>query len=772
MAAVNHGETIMSTTKRLWLGLAALLIASFGVMLWLGFELHQTAPPMPERVVSRSGHVVYTRADIEKGRQVWQSIGGQQLGSIWGHGALVAPDWSADWLHREAEAMLELDARTATGEPYSMLDGPAKAQLQAALQEEMRANTYDATTGDIVVSDARAQAISQVAAHYTSLFSNDPATRELREAYAMKEGTIPDEEHRRAMTAFFFWTSWASTTNRVDGTITYTNNWPYETLVGNTPTSSSFMWSMFSLLFLLGGIGLMSWHYAAYHGKEPLPVPPKRDPLLGLKITPSMKATAKYFWVVIALFLVQILLGATTAHYQVEGQEAYGMQIAEILPYSLTRSWHTQLAVLWIATAWLGTGLYIGPAISGHEPKFQRAGVNFLFACLLIIVIGAFAGQWFAVMQKLGLKHNFWFGHQGWEYVDIGRFWQAFLFIGLLLWLFLVGRALWPAIKRKDEMSSIVGLLFLSTVAIGLFYGAGLMWGEHTHISMVEYWRWWVVHLWVEGFFEVFAVAVISFLFVKLGLLRGKTATEAVLFATIVYLTGGVLGMFHHLYFVGTTTAGVALGAAFSALEVVPLAIIGLEAHETWSHSRATPWMARYRWPILFFLAVSFWNLIGAGLFGFLINTPIALYYMQGLNLTPLHGHTALFGVYGMLGIGLMLFCLRGLKPETLWHTGLLKGSFWCFNIGLALMALLTLLPMGVLQLQAALEKGYWFARSAEFMNRPLIDMLVWMRVPGDTIFSVGAALLAWFVFRQWIKPSRDPDYDRALAEGQADTEH
>ena len=772
MFAVHHGETIMSTTKRLWLGLAALLIASFGVMLWLGFELHQTAPPMPERVVTRSGHVVYTRADIEKGRQVWQSMGGQQLGSIWGHGALVAPDWSADWLHREAEAMLELDARATTAEPYSMLDAPTKAQLQAALQAEMRANTYDPTTGDIVISDARAQAISQVAAHYTSLFSNDPATRELREAYAMKEDTVPDEEHRRAMTAFFFWTAWAATTNRPDGTITYTNNWPYETLVGNTPTSSSFMWSMFSLLFLLGGIGLMTWHYAAYHGKEPLPVPPARDPLLGLKITPSMKATAKYFWVVIALFLVQILLGATTAHYQVEGQEAYGFKIAEILPYSLTRSWHTQLAVLWIATAWLGTGLYIGPAISGHEPKFQRAGVNFLFACLLIIVVGAFAGQWFAVMQKLGLANNFWFGHQGWEYVDIGRFWQAFLFIGLLLWLFLVGRALWPAIKRKDEMSSIVGLLFLSTVAIGLFYGAGLMWGEHTHLSMVEYWRWWVVHLWVEGFFEVFAVAVIAFLFTRLGLLQTRTATIAVLFATIVFMAGGVLGTLHHLYFSGTPTAVIALGASFSALEVVPLAYVGLEAYETWSHSRATPWMARYRWPILFFLAVSFWNLVGAGLFGFLINTPIALYYMQGLNLTPLHGHTALFGVYGMLGIGLMLFCVRGLKPEAMWHTGLLRGAFWCFNIGLGLMAVLTLLPMGVLQLQAALEHGYWFARSAEFMNRPLIDMLVWMRVPGDTIFSVGAVLLAWFVFKQWLLPVRDPDYDRALAEGQADSEY
>ena len=749
----------MSTTKKLWLGLAALLIASFSVMLWLGADLHQTAPPVPKRVVTESGHVIYTEADIKKGRQVWQSMGGMQLGSIWGHGALVAPDWSAYWLHREAVAMLELEARSITAEPYANLDEAEQARIQATLKPKFRTNTYDPATGDIVISDARAQAMSQVAAHYDSLFSNDPATAELREHYAMKNNTVPNAEHRAALNTFFWWTAWAASTDRPDDNRTYTNNWPYEPLIGNAPTSSAFMWSMFSILFMIGGIGLLGWHYAVWHGKEPKVAPPAQDPLKGLVITPSMKATAKYFWVVIALFLFQILLGATTAHYQVEGQDAYGFALAEILPYSLTRSWHTQLAVLWIATAWLATGLYIGPAISGHEPKYQRAGVNFLFVCLLIIVVGAFAGQWFSVMQKMDLKYNFWFGHQGWEYVDIGRFWQAFLFVGLILWLFLVGRALWPALKRKDDTSSIVGLLFLSTIAIGLFYGAGLMWGEHTHISMVEYWRWWVVHLWVEGFFEVFAVAVISFLFVKLGLVRAKSATINVLFATVVYLSGGVLGMFHHLYFAGTTTAAVAFGASFSALEVVPLALIGLEAYETWNHGRAAPWMERYRWPIMFFLAVSFWNLVGAGLFGFLINTPIALYYMQGLNLTPLHGHTALFGVYGMLGIGLMLFCLRGLKPDALWHTPTLKGSFWAFNIGLMLMALLTLLPMGVLQLQAALEHGYWYARSAEFMGRPLIEILVWMRMPGDIIFSLGAVLLAWFVGRHWIMPKIDPGY-------------
>ncbi|MFZ5635912.1 MAG: nitric-oxide reductase large subunit [Pseudomonadota bacterium] len=756
----------MSTTRRLWWGLAALLIAGFGTLLWMGGEVHRQAPPMPEAVVSEDGTTVYTRADIERGRQVWQSIGGHQLGSIWGHGALVAPDWSADWLHRETEAWLDLRAQAAHGQPYAALGDGDRAKLQVELEPSIRANTYDAESGRIAIDAERARAIAVVAAHYDRLFSSDPATRPLRETYAMREDTVPDAAHRRALAAFFWWTSWAAVTNRPDATVSYTQNWPYEPLVGNTATPSSLIWTVFSVIFMIAGIGLLGWHYAVWHGKDAPAVPPAVDPLRALVPTPSMKATAKYFWVVLALFLVQILLGATTAHYQVEGQQAYGVAISEFLPYSLTRSWHTQLAVLWIAVAWLGTGLYIGPAVSGHEPKFQRLGVNVLFLCLLVIVVGAFAGQWMAVMQKLDLDNNFWFGHQGWEYTDIGRFWQWFLFIGLILWLFLVGRALWPALRRRDETSSIVGLLFLSTVAIGLLFGAGLMWKEHTHISMVEYWRWWVVHLWVEGFFEVFAAAVISFIFVKLGLIRGSTATVNVLFATIVFMAGGILGTFHHLYFTGTTTAVIALGASFSALEVVPLALIGLEAYDTYKHSRATPWMPRYRWPILFFLAVSFWNLVGAGLFGFLINTPLALYYMQGLNLTPLHGHTALFGVYGMLGIGLLLFCVRGLKPEAAWNDKVLSTAFWTLNIGLSLMALLTLLPMGLLQLQAALEHGYWYARSAEFMGKPIFDLLVWLRVPGDTIFSVGAVLVTIFVFRLWLAPKREA----ALPAGEAST--
>ncbi len=761
----------MGNYRKLWIGLAVLLVSSFAVLLWAGGEIFRAAPPVPEQVVSEDGEVVYTRADIERGRQVWQSIGGMQLGSIWGHGGYVAPDWSADWLHREAVAVLDLWARAEGGTGWAELPAAGRAALQGRLQEMMRRNTYDPETGTVTLPRDRVQAIAGVAAHYESLFGSDPATAGLREAYAMKEDTVHDAGYRRALTAFFWWTAWAATTERpadaeaalaeagvVPQRVTYTNNWPSEPLVGNRPAAPLWAWSAFSVLFLIAGIALLGWHHAVSHDREERGhAIPSQDPFSAARITPSMRAVAKYFWLVLALFLVQILLGAITAHYQVEGQDAYGFALSEILPYSLSRTWHTQLSVLWIAVAWLGTGLYIAPLLSGHEPKFQRFGVNFLFVSLIVIVVGSFAGQWFAVMQKLGLEHNFWFGHQGWEYADMGRFWQWYLFVGLLLWVALVGRALWPVLRsRENETRHIVGLLFLSTTAIGLFFASALMWGEHTHISEVEYWRWWLVHLWVEGFFEVFATAVMALIFTRLGLLKTSTATVAVLFATIIFMAGGVLGTLHHLYFVGTPTAVVALGASFSALEVVPLAYIGFEAYQTWKHGKATPWMARYRWPVMFFIAVSFWNLVGAGLFGFLINPPLSLYYMQGLNLTPLHGHTALFGVYGMLGIALVLFCLRGLRGQMAWDTGALKVSFWCLNIGLALMAALTLLPLGTMQLLAAIEHGYAYARSAEFMQQPVVDLLVWMRVPGDTIFSVGALALAWFVLRLWVAPRRE----------------
>ena len=684
---------------KLWLSLSAVIVLSFLVLGYFGSEIYRQAPPLPKRVVTTDGTVLFTEQDIKDGQNVWQSMGGQEVGTIWGHGAYVAPDWTADWLHREATWLLNRWAEQGGFKTYEQADLETQAMLRQRLKKEIRSNTYQPATGDLVVSPLRAEAIKAVGSHYAALFGDDTELRELRKAYAIPVNAIKTPERRQLMNRFFFWAAWACGTERPGTTITYTQNWPPETLIDNRPTGSIVVWSVVSFVVLLAGIGAMVWYFAAQRHKqedERADVPQK-DPLLALKATPSMKAVLKYFWVVAALIVVQVILGAVTAHYGVEGDGFYGIPLSKWLPYAVARTWHTQLGIFWIATAWLATGLFVAPAVSGYEPKFQRLGVNFLFVCLLVIVVGSLAGEWMGVQQKLGYVSNFWFGHQGYEYVDLGRFWQIFLFIGLFLWLFLMVRSLWPALRNPGPNRHLLALFVVASAAIAMFYGAGLMWGRQTHLAMAEYWRWWVIHLWVEGFFEVFATVVIAFLFTRMGLLRIASATTAVIFSTVVFLGGGILGTMHHLYFSGTPTAVLALGATFSALEVVPLVLIGFEGYENLTLSRARPWLSAYRWPIYYFVAVAFWNLVGAGLFGFLINPPIALYFMQGLNTTPVHGHTALFGVYGMLGIGLMLFCLRGLTGHGVWKSRALAFSFWSINIGLALMVLLSVLPVGLL---------------------------------------------------------------------------
>jgi nitric oxide reductase subunit B len=728
--------------KRLWFALVTVLVVSFAVLGGVGVKILRNAPPIPSAVVASDGRVLFDGSYIRDGQNAWQSIGGQEVGTVLGHGSYIAPDWTADWLHRESMFILNAWAKEIGVGGYSALSVEQQAALRARLQQIMRRNTYDAATDRIIVDPIRADAFNVLASYYTDIFSNG------RNEYAIPHNALADPTKLRQMSAFFWWTSWSASSNRPGSNVSYTQNWPHEDLVGNQPTGGAIVWSVVSFVLLLAGVGAMVWYFGSQERNISQELVPTQDPLLGLKPTPSQRATVKYFFVVAALWVVQVALGAITAHYGVEGSGFYGIPLDRWLPYSVTRTWHLQIGLFWIATSWLATGLYVAPAISGLEPKGQRLGVNALFGALLVVVVGSLAGEWMSIQHKLG-NLWFWFGTQGYEYVDLGRFWQILLFIGLVFWLWLMWRALKPALMKRDENHSLLLMFLLSSVAIPLFYAAGLMYGQRSNLVTAEYWRWWVVHLWVEGFFEVFATVVIAFLLTRLKLLSVLTATRAVLFSTTIFLAGGIIGTFHHLYFAGTPNVVLGLGAVFSALEVVPLVLIGFEAWENIRHARSREqhmWVAAYKWPIYFFVAVAFWNFVGAGLFGFFINPPIALYYMQGLNTTPVHGHTALFGVYGMLGLGLMLFCLRALRPGKAWKNGPLWLAFWSINVGLAAMVLLSVLPIGLMQAWASVEYGTWYARSAEFLQTGIMGRLRWLRMIGDSIFAIGALALGWFV--------------------------
>jgi len=754
----------MKSTSRLWRGLGIVFVLSFAALGWLGREIYLAAPPIPKAVRSESGTTLFWRDTIQRGQQAWFKAGGQQLGTVWGHGSYVAPDWSADWLHREAVGLRDILSRETYGVGYERLGVAQQAAIGASLKLEMRRNTYDKSAEVITVSKQRAMAIEAVAQHYQALFGDAPGLKPLRVQYAMPDNALPAVEDRAAVAAFFFWSAWSATTDRPgESGLSYTSNWPHEPIVGNNLTDGSAIWTLVSIVLLIAGIAGMIWWHSA-HAEGETPTAPTADPLLNAIATPSMRATRKYFFVVIGLILVQIAMGAITAHYAVEGRTFFGLPLAQLLPYTVSRSIHTQFGVFWIATAWLATGLYIAPLLSGHEPKLQKLGVDTLFYALLAIVVGSTACGWLGSLSHAGFHFDFWLGAQGLEYTNMGRVWQLLLFVGLLFWLFLLGRALWPAIKRPSQTRGLISMVFLSASCIGAFYATSLTWGQTTHYSMIEYWRWWLVHLWVEGFFEVFATAVVALIFTRLGLVSAANANRAIVAETIVFLFGGILGTLHHLYWTGTPTSVIAVGAVFSALEVVPLALLGIEGWHNYQRSKAAPWVAAYRWPILFFVAVGFWNTVGAGLLGFVINPPASLYYVQGLNLTPAHGHAALFGVYGMLGIGLMLFCLRGLFDRRVHADRLLAWSFWGLNMGLAMMVFMSLLPAGIYQATASISDSLWYARSPEIVHSSLMETLVWLRVPGDIVFACGGVFLAAYAARLLFQRRETESRKHALA--------
>lgn len=739
----------MAGYRKLWWLLISILAITFGVLGYFGAEVYRQAPPIPDKVVNTQGQVLMTNESILNGQTAWQSVGGMQLGSIWGHGAYQAPDWTADWLHRELVAWLELTAQQQYGQSYDSLDAATQNALQFALKQEYRTNTYDGNADVLTLSATRLQAIEQTAAHYIALFGDSPELEKTRHNYAMKNNTLPSLERRQEMTHFFFWTAWAAATERPDHDVTYTNNWPHEPLIDNRPSAENLIWSIVSIILLIAGVGGLVWAFCFLrkHDEEE-PEAPVKDPISRLTLTPSQKSLGKYILVVVALFTVQVFLGGFTAHYTIEGDGFYGLNTTEILPYSLARTWHIQAAMFWIATGFLAAGLFLAPVINGgKDPKFQKLGVDVLFWALIVLVVGSFAGNYFAIMQIMPHQYSFWFGHQGYEYIDIGRFWQIIKWVGVLFWLVLMLRAIVPALKQPGD-KNLLALFAASVICVGMFYGAGLFYGERTHLSVMEYWRWWVVHLWVEGFFEVFATVSLAFIFYNMGLVSRTVATASSLGSASLFMLGGIPGTFHHLYFSGTTTPVMAVGATFSALEVVPLVVLGYEAWENWRLKSRAPWMENIKWPLIFFVAVAFWNMLGAGVLGFMINPPIALYYIQGLNTTPTHAHAALFGVYGFLALGFSLLILRYIRPQLVFDEKLMKTAFWWLNGGLALMLFTSLLPIGFIQFYASATEGLWYARSEALMQSDLLHTLRWVRTIGDVVFIVGALAVSWQVVK------------------------
>jgi nitric oxide reductase subunit B len=727
-----NGKQRRMVISSAWLQVAVLtFLAGFAVLGYLAYAIHVERPPVPQRVVTPDGTVVFTSADILTGQHVFQKYGLMQYGTLFGHGAYLGPDFTAQYLH---QAALDMAA-------FYEERGASPAEARAQVQRDCKENKYQAAAGTLEYTAAQAQAFTQAVACYGAQFANPPARRVLRPP------VISEPNATRCLAAYFSWASWVASTLRPGTGHSYTNNWPPEPLAGNRLTAQAFLWSVLSLIALLGGVGVVLFVFGRYgwlgwhRREEEEPGHVAFRPPEDVRLTPAQRATAWYFLVVAGLFLGQGLLGGANAHYHVEPGGFYGLNLAGWLPYNLSRMWHVQLALFFVSASFLAMGIFITPLIARREPRHQAKLALALFGALVVVVIGSLLGEAASIKDLISRRGPwFWLGAQGWEYLDLGRLWQILLVVGMVLWVVILVRGLWRRLPGEHP-GNLPYLFLYSALSIPLFYAAGLVFGKNVSFAEMDFWRFWVVHLWVEDFLELFTTIMVAYIFVLLGVVRPVTATRVVYLDIILYSLGGVIGTMHHLYFSGAPAQHMALGAFFSAMEVIPLVLL---TYEAWRFmqlgSQRGPAGAGFphRWAVMFLIAVGFWNFLGAGVFGFLINLPIVSYYEIGTQFTANHAHAALMGVYGMLAIGFFMFVARYFIPPDRRSERAMGISFWSLNIGLALMVFVNLLPMGILQLVDSFRNGYWHARELDFFYQPAVRAIEWLRLPGDLLFIIG----------------------------------
>ncbi len=744
LAPQREGQRTEMMASKGWLqGVALVMIFGFFVMGLLAFRTYTDSMPMPQRVVDADGEVVFTGEDVTSGQQIFLRRGLQQYGSIVGHGGYLGPDYTADYLRRSATEILDSLESSGVQDPRTQL------------VDMLRTNRYDEETGTLQFTDEQVAAFESLQQHYGEFFGSETTQ------YGLIPNAITDPDDIRDLTAFFSWTAWAAAAERPGHDYSYTNNWPPESLVDNGPTADIIVWSGLSLVALLAGTGVLFAVYGrwsqriGWHSAE--------APALAFKqpgevaVTPAQRATAWFFFVVALLFLAQALLGAAVEHYRAETASFFGLDLAQLLPFNLARTWHVQLSLFWTAASFLAAGIFLAPFIAGREPKKQHLLTYGLLGAVALVVAGSMTGEALSIFGVDWAKGSpLW--DQQWEYLDLPKIWQGLLAAGMFIWIAIIYRGI-RARLRTEHRTNLPWLFFYAGLAIPGFYAVGMLAGTTTHLTVAEFWRFWVVHLWVEDFLELFTTVMVAYIFVMLGVVRRQIALGIIFLDVILYSAGGVIGTMHHLYFSGTPVEHMALGAFFSALEVIPLTFLTVEA---WTflqlgsrqESRSSAPFP-HRWAVMFLVAVGFWNFLGAGVFGFLINLPIVSYYQIGTALTANHAHGAMMGVYGMMAVGLALFALRYLIPAQRWPDKLAKLSFWSLNLGLAWMVFATLLPLGVIQLWHSVNDGYYEARSLNFITAPGNALLEWLRMPGDIVFIGGGVLpflwIAWLGVRHRI---------------------
>lgn len=721
----------------------------------LGTWTYVSAPPRVPFVSASTGAQVIPLADILRGQEVFHLRGLMSWGSFWGDGAERGPDFTAEALHRTVVSMRSFYEREVEKErPLTQADRDA---ITVRVQREIKHNGYDEAAGVIRIADAQIHAYEDLQQHYTRMFTDPTYPARFR-----LERYITDPTDLRALSAYFFWGGWVAGATRPGETYSYTHNWPYDPDAGNVPTMPAVLWSFLSILVLFAGTMLVLYVYGQM--KE-LPGSPFNGAGGGTLTTielergyefvrPTQRATYKFFAFAVILFLVQVLAGILSAEDFVSGGP--GMAMVNVLgislPFTVVRAWHTILQIYWFFMCWVGYTIFFLPKLS-RVPRGQRLLINVLFGLCVLVGAGALFGIYFGQMGYLSDEAAYWFGSQGWEFLELGRFWHVLMLVAFVLWIAIIFRGVRQWIT-KQNMWSVPAWLFYGSGIMVLFLFFGLGATTTGNFAIADYWRWMTVHMWVEVTFEVFTTCIVGYMLVQMGLLNRAMAERVIFLAVMMFLVTAIVGISHNFYWIAKPTGIIALGSVFSTMQVLPLLLITLDAWRMRNEQvRAGEHQAAGRQKFvmegvwLFILAVNFWNIVGAGVFGSLINLPIVNYFEHGTYVTGNHAHAAMMGVKGNVALAGVLFCCQHLFPRAAWSERLVKTSFWSLQAGLVLMMTLDLFPVGLYQLAAVVSHGFWYARTNEFVTGPVFVTLTWLRTIGGVVFLFGGVLpMLWFI--------------------------
>ncbi len=732
-------------------------VVSALVLVGFSAYLVKEVPPIPAEVRSASGEILYTGDDVIAGKALFQQFDLMDYGTMLGMGAYLGPEFAGDFMHRRAEFLYEkFSAEIYGGKKSSELSNPELAYIKGKVKEDF--SSVVLTESGATYSDASAEAYKANRDFITDFLVNGNKEK------AWRGGIIrPDEAHLIA--AFFDWGQLVSSSIRPGTERTWSNNWPSEPLIDQTHGYSSVIWSLAQLLILWTMtivVLFVLYEYLMEKGEKP------ENPLAITGLFPSQLKLTKYLPVVALFFLLQVILGGYLAHIYTEPAENFIIS-QDILPFNITRAIHINLAIVWVAIGWLVGGMFIAPLVAGKDLRIPFL-VDILWAALLIVGGGGLIGMYLGAQGQMR-DYWFWLGNEGREYLNLGRVWDIGLVIGLVLWFGMV----FSTIRKAKENNIMVGTIIWAAFGVATLYMAGMapLHKIMPNYTVDDYYRWWVVHLWVELTFELFAAGVLAYLSVILGLvprtvaervllleltlvaaseaLVPRTVAERVLLLELTLVAAsGVLGVGHHYWWQGLDEYWIAIGSIFSALEPIPLVVLMIEAWKERSKILERGDAFAFNVPFLWLAGSAALNWFGAGFLGMVINLPIVNYYAHGTYLIMPHGHVALLGAFGYISIAFIYIVARSraMAMGLSWSDSWGKLAFWLVTVGIVLFALPTLI-IGLHQTETAFELGYYAARTRETIEQ--VKFWMWIRIIPDGLVVLGALVLFADIVKQTV---------------------